>query len=171
MVTSDSAGALLGHILYNILYALIPLSADGFVSRKPGSLGRINHSQGSQMICKTLWTAQQGRSLHLCIAAVGTSEHGGSVVAPVGAVQPMQVPRQAHHECQLDLLLEEPAPCRSSGRPARHQEHPHWGCRRRELLGSGTPWACKHIRRLVRTSARSSQWLLGQTDPRKPLSL
>ena len=42
----------------------------------------------------------------------------------------MQVPRQAHHERQLDLLLEEPAPCRSSGQPLELQECPHGGCRR-----------------------------------------
>ncbi len=38
-----------------------------------------------------------------------TSEDRSGIVRSVGAIQLMEMPRQAHHERQLDLFLEEPA--------------------------------------------------------------
>ena len=38
-----------------------------------------------------------------------TSKDRSGIVGPIRTVQLMQMPRQAHHERQLDLFLEEPA--------------------------------------------------------------
>ena len=38
-----------------------------------------------------------------------TSKDRSGIVRSIGTIQLMQMPRQAHHERQLDLFLEEPA--------------------------------------------------------------
>ena len=75
-----------------------------------------------------------------------TSKNGGSIVAPVGAVQSVQVSGQPHHERQLDLLLEEPAGAEAAINLNVQREQPHWNCilhaLERMLLAKAFPKAC-----------------------------